>query len=142
MFILDPQLTSDTIALGELPLCLVLLMNDAQFPWIILVPMRESITESYQLELSDQQQLHKESSALSKLLMNHTNGEKLNTAALGNVVSQLHLHHIVRFKTDPVWPKPVWGNIAAIPYDDDALKRTCVELKNLFETQLENFKSY
>ena len=139
---LDPQLTSDTIALGELPLCLILLMNDTQFPWIILVPMRESITESYQLTPSDQQQLHTESISLSTLLMNHYKGDKLNTAALGNIVSQLHLHHIVRFKTDPVWPKPVWGNIAAMPYTDEQLKQTCAELKGVFETQLDNFKSY
>ena len=139
MFNLNPQLAADTINLGSLPLCKVLLMNDAQFPWIILVPMRDSTTESHQLEPADQLQLHQESMALSALLMNHYNGDKLNTAALGNIVSQLHVHHIVRFKTDPVWPKPVWGNIAAVPYSSAQLKQTSTELKNLFNLELENF---
>jgi Diadenosine tetraphosphate (Ap4A) hydrolase and other HIT family hydrolases len=139
MFELNPQLAADTITLGTLPLCKVLLMNDAQFPWIILVPMRESKTEIYQLEPTDQRQLHAESLTLSALLMNHYQGDKLNTAALGNIVSQLHVHHIVRFRTDSVWPKPVWGNIAAVPFSNEQLVQTCADLKYLFNTQLENF---
>lgn len=142
MFTLDPQLVADTILLGDLSLCKVLLMNDAQFPWVVLVPMRDSITEIYQLSELEQGQLQNESCCISSLLMNNFNGDKLNTAALGNIVSQLHLHHIVRFKTDPVWPKPVWGNISALPYNDAQLKQVCAELKTLFNAQLKNFKPY
>ncbi len=139
MFTLDPQLANDTITLGKLPLCQVLLMNDSQFPWLILVPMRESISESYQLSESDQTQLHQESSTLSVLLMQHYQGDKLNTAALGNVVSQLHVHHIVRFRSDPAWPKPVWGNTPAVPYSKAQLEQVCAELKTLFGAQLSGF---
>ena len=117
-------------------------MNDSQFPWIILVPMRDSVTESFLLEATDQLQLHQESMALAALLMDHFKGDKLNTAALGNVVSQLHVHHIVRFKTDRVWPKPVWGNIPATPYNNQQLERICGELKTLFNSHLKNYKAY
>lgn len=132
-FILDPQLAADTIELGELSVCKILLMNDSQFPWIILVPQRANITELYQLSNNDITQVQKESLIISRLMMQHFNGDKLNTGALGNVVSQLHLHHIVRFKTDPVWPKPVWGNIKAIPYSHDKLAKLTESLKGLID---------
>ena len=113
-FELDPQLKADTIEICNLTLCKVLLMNEAQFPWIILVPKRSNITEIHQLNDDDIAQVQKESLMISRLMMKHFNGDKLNTAALGNVVSQLHIHHIVRFKSDPVWPKPVWGHFLSL----------------------------
>ena len=137
-FILDPKLKSDTLELGSLPLCKVLLMNDAQFPWIILVPQRANMTELYQLNDQDIRQAQHESLIISKLMMEHFKGDKLNTGALGNVVSQLHLHHIVRFKNDPVWPKPVWGNIEATPYSREKIEELANVLKNLIN---ENFQT-
>ena len=134
-FKLAPQLANDTIELGKLTLCKVLLMNDSQFPWIILVPQRTNITELYQLEADDIKQAQAESLMISKLLMQHFNGDKLNTGALGNMVPQLHLHHVVRFKNDPVWPKPVWGNINAIAYSTNEAKTLTNELQALIKTQ-------
>jgi len=134
-FKLAPQLANDTIELGKLTLCKVLLMNDSQFPWIILVPQRANIIELYQLEADDIKQVQAESLIISKLLMQHFNGDKLNTGALGNMVPQLHLHHIVRFKNDPVWPKPVWGNISAIAYSTNEAKTLTNELQALIKTQ-------
>ena len=122
MFNIHPTLEKDCIKLGTFNLSTLLLMNDCQYPWLILVPMKEGISEIYQLEESDQIQLLKESSFLSKQLMDITQADKLNVAALGNIVPQLHLHHIARFKNDACWPKPIWGQEPAIPYPDNKLK--------------------
>ena len=115
-FTLHPRLAADTLALGDFPLCRLLLMNDAQYPWFILVPRRERAREIYQLEPRDQQQLLRESSLLSRAVMEAFKGDKLNVAALGNLVAQLHLHHVVRYAHDPAWPRPVWGLHPARPY--------------------------
>ncbi len=120
-FILHQQLKQDTIELADLPLCKLLLCNDSAYPWFILVPQVAGISEIYQLDWQQQQQLLNESSLLSELLMQVFAGDKMNVAALGNVVEQLHLHHVVRFKTDAQWPKPVWGQQALTPYTDDEL---------------------
>lgn len=115
-FALHPQLAADTHVVGDWPLCRVLLMNDQQYPWCILVPRRQSIRESYELTHDDQQQLWAESLALGQTLMRLYQGDKLNVAALGNMVPQLHWHHIVRFKSDPAWPAPVWGKLPPKAY--------------------------
>lgn len=120
VFELHPQLAKDGVVLGDLPLCRVLLMNDAQYPWTILVPRRAGVREIHDLNDADRRQLWDESARLSRALMDLFKGDKLNVAALGNVVPQLHVHHIVRFKSDPAWPAPVWGRLPAKPYDDDA----------------------
>lgn len=117
-FKLHPRLAADTATVGDLPLCRLLLMNDAQYPWFILVPRRENAREIYLLEEPDQQQLLRESSLLSRALMDAFSGEKLNVAALGNMVPQLHLHYIVRYAGDPAWPGPVWGRHPPRPYAD------------------------
>ena len=117
-FAIHPQLAADTFALGDLPLCRVLLMNDAQYPWFILVPRRDGAREAYLLGEADRQQLWTESALLSRALMDAFAGDKLNVAALGNVVPQLHVHHIVRYRTDPAWPAPVWGRHPPRPYTD------------------------
>ena len=106
---LHPQLAKDTILLGKFDLCLLLLMDDESYPWFILVPDRKNITEIFQLSREDQITLMEESSFLSSKLAELFNADKLNIAALGNVVPQLHIHHIVRYKNDPAWPGPVWG---------------------------------
>ena len=118
MFELHPQLKKDCQVLGQFTLCQLLLINDANYPWFILVPAREGISEIYQLSAEDQEQLWSESAQLSAGLMEVFQGDKMNIAALGNVVPQLHVHHVVRYTTDVAWPAPVWGKVAAKPYSD------------------------
>lgn len=108
-FIVHQQLEDDCFIIGDWSLCRLLLMNDARFPWCILVPRRAGIREIYELTQADQCVLIQESSRLAHALMATFHGEKLNVAALGNKVPQLHLHHIVRFRQDSAWPNPVWG---------------------------------
>ncbi|KGJ95145.1 HIT domain-containing protein [Colwellia psychrerythraea] len=120
-FTLHAQLATDGIELADLPLCKLLLCNDSAYPWFILVPKVADISEIYQLDWQQQQQLLNESSLLSELLMQVFTGDKMNVAALGNVVEQLHVHHVVRFKDDAQWPKPIWGQQALTPYSEEAL---------------------
>ena len=115
-FQLHPRLAEDTFEVIRWPLCHVLLMNDSRFPWLILVPGRDGLREIHDLEDRDQAQFLRESVTLGRHLLEHFRGFKLNGAALGNVVPQLHVHHIVRFPDDPCWPRPVWGQGSAIPY--------------------------
>ncbi len=116
MATIHPQLMQDCQLLGKFTLCHLLLMRDDNYPWCILVPDREDITEIHQLSEADQQQLLRESSLLSIAMESSFSPDKLNIAALGNVVPQLHLHHIARYRTDAAWPAPVWGRVAAKPY--------------------------
>ncbi|WP_122665124.1 HIT family protein [Pseudomonas viridiflava] len=116
MFVLDSRLQEDALLIGDFPLCRLLLSNDSNYPWFILVPRRPDISEVFQLDATDQLQLWTETTALSELLKELFNADKLNVAALGNVVSQLHMHVIVRRKTDIAWPAPVWGKHPAQPY--------------------------
>ena len=120
-FSLHPQLANDCFELADLPLCKLLLCNDSAYPWFILVPKVSDITDIYQLDWQQQQQLLNESSLLSELLMQVFTGDKMNVAALGNVVEQLHVHHVVRYKTDVSWPKPIWGQQPLTPYTNDEL---------------------
>jgi diadenosine tetraphosphate (Ap4A) HIT family hydrolase len=115
-FALHRQLAADCHRLGRFPLGLLLLMNDSRYPWFILVPQRPAIREIYELNAGDQAQLLKESTVLGRALMDAFAGDKLNVAALGNVVPQLHVHHIVRYAADAAWPAPVWGRHPALPY--------------------------
>ena len=123
------QLANDCLLLGKFTLSHLLLMRDANYPWCILVPDCEGITEIYQLSEADQQQLLRESSQLSQAMVAAFNSDKLNIAALGNVVPQLHVHHIARYKTDVAWPAPVWGRVAVKPYSDDELATVVQSLK-------------
>lgn len=107
--------------MGDFPLSRLLLMNDSRYPWFILVPRRPGITEIFQLGETDQQQLQRESVALGQGIMSVFGGDKLNVAALGNLVSQLHIHHIVRYRDDATWPGPVWGVGIAVPYTPEQL---------------------
>ncbi len=118
-FELNETLRKDCFEVADLPLCKVLMLNDQQYPWFILLPRVASVTEVFQLTEKQQQQLTQESNQFGQWLMEQFSGDKLNVAALGNVVSQLHIHHIVRFKDDASWPKPVWGQKEAIAYSSD-----------------------
>jgi len=121
MLELHPRLKEDCFVLGRFALCHVLLMNDANYPWFILVPDRVGIQEIHELSESDQIQLVRESSYLSRELAALFGADKMNVAVLGNVVPQLHVHHIVRYRTDRAWPGPVWGKYAAGPYAENAV---------------------
>ena len=131
--ILHPQLNQDCIVLGQWDLCAVLLMKDANYPWLILVPQREDITEIYQLSEVDQQQLMRESSRLSQSLMTLLDADKINIAALGNMVPQLHVHHVVRYKQDIAWPAPVWGFVPSKDYNPTELKKRVILLRSALD---------
>ena len=128
--ILHKQLEKDCIVLGKLDLCAVLLMPDANYPWLILVPQRKNISEIYQLSEGDQQLLIRESSHVSRVLVELFQPDKINVAALGNMVPQLHVHHVARYKTDAAWPAPVWGAVAAQQYSDQGLDDVCKKIQD------------
>lgn len=129
MFALDPRLDNDTIKIGSFALSEVLLMNDARYPWVILVPRITGATEIHLLSVDDQQQLMTESSFVASKLAEMVHADKMNVAALGNVVSQLHVHHVARFKMDETWPAPVWGRGTAIPYSEEEQEAMCQQLQ-------------
>jgi len=138
-FTLHSQLAADTIELGDLPVSKVLLMDDSQYPWLILVPRRHQIQELYQLEKADAEQVQLESLIVSELMMQHFDGDKLNVATLGNLVPQLHIHHIVRFRNDAAWPKPVWGEVKPIVYETSNLDSVASSLRALFSSHTKDF---
>lgn len=125
LFELHPRLQQDTETVGDYPLCRLLLMNDANYPWFILVPRRSGVKEIFELSEQDQRQFLKESCQLAEVLQKVFTADKINVAALGNMVAQLHIHHIARFQTDIAWPNPVWGFCDAKPYTQRALQETC-----------------
>jgi len=114
---LHPQLEQDTVAVGDLPLSRLLLNNDANYPWLLLVPRRAGAREIIDLGEKDQSQLMIEIAHASRALKNITACHKLNVAAIGNMVQQLHVHVVARRRDDPAWPKPVWGTVPARTYD-------------------------
>ncbi|WDY56855.1 HIT family protein [Pseudomonas sp. PSKL.D1] len=116
MFEMDLRLQQDSLVLGEFSLCRLLLSKDANYPWFILVPKREGVSELFDLNQEDQAQLWKETTHLADVLKKAFNADKMNVATLGNVVSQMHMHVIVRHKTDAAWPAPVWGKVPAVEY--------------------------
>jgi diadenosine tetraphosphate (Ap4A) HIT family hydrolase len=119
MFDLHPQLVKDCAIVGELSISKLLLMNDANYPWFVLVPMRPDKREWYELSDIDQQQLLREVNALAAFLQAETGALKINIGALGNMVPQLHVHVVARFQEDRAWPAPVWGKVPAVAYDAD-----------------------
>ena len=128
-FVLDAKLQADTIDVTTLPLCLVRLMNDRRFPWVILVPARPGVTEIVDLEAADRARLIEEIALVSGVMRDLFQPTKLNVAALGNVVAQLHVHVIARFATDTAWPRPVWGTPSE-PYRIDEIDRTLAQLRH------------
>jgi diadenosine tetraphosphate (Ap4A) HIT family hydrolase len=128
-FALHPQLARDCAVIGDLPLSRVLLMNDANYPWLILVPRRNGLRELYELDETDLARFWRESTATGRTLMALFDGGKLNVAALGNLVPQLHVHHVVRRASDAAWPRPVWGVVPPVAYTEDALRETLARLR-------------
>lgn len=135
VFNLDERLFNDTFRIASWPLCEVLLMNDAQYPWLILVPRVDGATELYDLNDSQRQQLDCESMFLGKTLMKLFSGDKLNVAALGNVVKQLHIHHVVRFESDAAWPAPIWGKLPVQAYRAEEKAQLLDKLSALIDKQ-------
>lgn len=129
-FALHPQLAADTIEIGSLSLCKVVLMNDSQYPWLILIPQRPDIREVYNLTAADQALLWQEVTAVGERLMQLHQGFKLNIGALGNMVPQLHVHMIVRQTSDPAWPGPVWGVKPPVAYTEAQLRAYLPELRD------------
>jgi diadenosine tetraphosphate (Ap4A) HIT family hydrolase len=133
-FKLHPQLEKDCVSLSDLKLSRLLLMNNKDFPWCILVPRINDIREIHELSEADQQTLLMESSELSRVMLQIFKGEKMNIAALGNMVPQLHVHHIVRTETDKAWPNPVWGYGDGSIYPAEEMETLRNEIIAGFET--------
>ncbi|MEH3116605.1 MAG: HIT domain-containing protein [Methylorubrum populi] len=119
-FTLDPRLAAETHPVGDLALCSVLLMDDARFPWLILVPRREGLSELTDLTPEDAPAIFEEIRIAVRVIQALARPDKVNVAALGNVVPQLHVHVVARFRSDPAWPGPVWGVGARRPYPPHA----------------------
>jgi diadenosine tetraphosphate (Ap4A) HIT family hydrolase len=134
-FELHPQLAADCFVVGDFPLSQLLLLNDRQYPWFILVPRVAGAREIYLLDVSDQQQLLRESAAICKMLDQELSPDKLNIAALGNMVPQLHVHHIARFESDPAWPAPVWGKMPPQPYSQNDTERVWAVCRKYLEPE-------
>ena len=131
MFALDQRLQQDTLVIGDFPLSRLLLSIDSNYPWFILVPRIDGISEVFQLGVADQQRLWQETTALAQLLNEGLAADKMNIGALGNVVSQLHVHVIVRKRDDAAWPAPVWGKHPAKPYSDAQVEAIRARLREL-----------
>ena len=122
-FQLNATLEKDTVLIKELKLCKLLLMNDSNYPWFILVPKRNNITEIFELSQEDQNQLTNETNHLAKKVKETFKAHKINIAALGNMVSQLHIHIIARNPNDPSWPNPIWGQVARVEYSSEEIQK-------------------
>jgi len=129
MFELHPRLAADTREITRLPLCRVLLMNDRRFPWAILVPQRADIREIHQLSAADRATLIEEIARVASVMEKLHKADKMNVAALGNMVPQLHVHIIARFATDPAWPTPIWGKGTAEAYDPAQMEAAVAKIK-------------
>jgi diadenosine tetraphosphate (Ap4A) HIT family hydrolase len=127
---LHPQLASDTVPVGDLALSRLLASRDANYPWLLLVPRRPGATEIIDLNIVDRNELLHEVSQVARALKSVTACDKLNIAAIGNVVAQLHVHIVARRRTDAAWPRPVWGTVPALAYAPDALERFVVAIRN------------
>lgn len=128
-FELHPQLAQDSVFVTKLSLCEVRLVNDANYPWVLLVPMREGVREIHRLSPDDSAMLMQEITLVADRLEALTGAEKMNVAALGNMVPQLHVHVIARFAADGVWPGPIWGVQEAVPYEKSRLDTFSEEIK-------------
>ena len=138
-FSLHPRLAIDTQPIGHLPLCAVRLSNDARYPWVLLIPRRAELRELHDLELDDRLALWSESCAVSAAMMKLFAADKMNIAALGNMVPQLHIHHIARFETDDAWPGAVWGAHPSEDYDAEGLADRLASLQGAF-ARIEGFR--
>jgi len=131
-FALHPQLAADTILVGDLALSSVLLMDDARFPWFILVPRRPGASEITDLSEEDAAVLMQELRIATRVMLALARPDKVNVAALGNAVPQLHVHVVGRFRSDPAWPGPVWGHGSRAPYPAHAAGAFTDRARDLF----------
>jgi diadenosine tetraphosphate (Ap4A) HIT family hydrolase len=138
MFNLHNQLEQDTFLIGDLKLCQVLLMNNSFYPWFILVPKQADLVEIIDLSPADQIVLMREISLISKIIRERFNPTKLNIAALGNMVPQLHIHIIARFKDDKTFPKPVWISGESEKYQEDEMEK----IIQMMSDEIKNYFSY
>ena len=129
-FELHPRLASDTFQVGDFSLCRVLLMNDSRYPWLVLVPRLKGVREIHQLSEKDRYQLMDESCIVSEWMTQKFPIDKMNVAAIGNLVPQLHVHHVGRRQDDPAWPAPVWGHSDPEPYSHEVLQRLLTDIGN------------
>ncbi len=133
---LDTRLEKDTLPIGKLELCEIRLLNDVRWPWLVLVPMRKDITEVFDLAVVDHKTLAEETVIAAVALKTITRAEKINTAAIGNIVRQLHVHVIARNQGDANWPGPVWGFGQVEPYSKDTAKTLINKLRNELGTHV------
>jgi diadenosine tetraphosphate (Ap4A) HIT family hydrolase len=132
VFTLDSRLAADTLPIGDLPLCSALLLDDARFPWFVLVPRRANVSEVTDLSEEDAAALMDEMRVATRVMLELAKPDKVNVAALGNVVPQLHVHVVGRFLSDPAWPGPVWGHGTRAPYPDHAAAALVERAAGLF----------
>ena len=137
-FVLDPQLAGDTVEVMRGACCRVQLMNDANYPWLILVPQRPNLRDFHDLVGDDMLTTVAEIGAASRALQRLYDPVKLNVAALGNVVNQLHFHVVSRRRDDPAWPKPIWGVARRIPYEAAAMEARLNELRDQLKVRERN----
>jgi diadenosine tetraphosphate (Ap4A) HIT family hydrolase len=135
-FQLHPRLEQDCISLGRFELCRLLMMNDSQYPWFILVPERTELQEIHQLSNTERGLLMEESCYLAENMALLYSADKMNVAAIGNLVPQLHIHHVVRYQTDIAWPAPIWGKFAAVPYTAQQLNNHIALIKEQLKSNL------
>jgi len=128
-WMLDPQIERDTLPVGDLPLCRLRLMNDVNYPWLLLVPRQPNASEIADLDRAGRTQLMTEITETSQALKAITGCDKINVASLGNVVAQLHVHVIARFRSDVAWPKPVWGAVPPHAHSSDTAAKLIAELR-------------
>ena len=133
-FDLNPRLEGDSLPVADLPLCAVRLMKDANYPWLLLIPRQSDLVEITDLSAPDRLRLMEEIAAAAEALKTITGCDKLNVGALGNMVPQLHVHVIARFRTDAAWPNPVWGAAPAGTYDPVELEALIDRLRKHLPT--------
>ena len=133
MFELHPRLVADTEIVGDFELCQLLIHRDANYPWFILVPKRPDVQEIYHLSEQERIQLMQESCMLAEALVDVFSPDKLNIATLGNMVPQLHMHHVVRYENDGAWPNPIWGALPAKAYEPEELIHRIDLVANVLE---------
>ena len=129
-FKLHPKLAADTFLVADWPVNRVLLMNDTTFPWLILVPQREGLRDLHDVSAADEAAFWGEINLAARTLKGLTSADKMNVAALGNMVPQLHVHVIARFDGDAAWPGPVWGAVPPVAYEDGARQTFVSEFLN------------
>jgi len=136
MFVLDSRLQQDTLSIGPMALSELLLMNDARYPWCILVPRQENASEIFHLSDAQQNQWWQETHWIAQHMQAHFQADKMNIATLGNSVKQLHMHVIARSRTDAAWPAPVWGKHPPMAYTNAQAQEILGVLRALFQARL------